>query len=459
MDSMVEKIANRTAKLCLIGLGYVGLPTAIFFAEKGYEVIGCDLLESIVNEVNAGKSPLIELNLDLRLGRLIKEGRLKATTDTPGSVRESDIILIIVPTPTKEGFEPDLQYIISAGESVAKGLKPGHLIILESTVYPGVTEDVLQPILERTGLKAGRDFGLAYCPERYNPGDSAHTIDKVTRVIGGISKEWTNMAAELYRQITEVHVVRDIKTAEMAKIIENTQRDLNIALMNEVAIICEKLGLDVADVIEAASTKWNFQPYHPGAVGGQCLPKDPWYLVKAAEKEQYLAEVVTAGRRINDRIPHHLFELLQDGLNLVRKTINGSRIVVLGLSYKENVGDTRNSPSIPLIREIKSMGGIVVSYDPFVTPEIARERFDIRYHFNVTDNIFEGADAIVLMSPHKEFLSLDFVKIKEEMNANPVVVDGRRLFNAKQLEKLGFTYMGLGLGRPRNYTPKKALPR
>jgi nucleotide sugar dehydrogenase len=459
MNAIKEKIANRTAKICIVGLGYVGLPTAVFFAEKGYSVIGCDLQLSVVEKVNRGISPIKELNLDNRIAKLVKSGKLKATTEITGSVQASDIILIIVPTPTKEGFEPDLQYVISAGDSVSKGLKPNQLVILESTVYPGVTEDMLQPILEKSGLKAGVDFGLAYCPERYNPGDSEHTMEKVTRIVGGITDDCTEVSVELYRQVTAAKAVRDIKTAEMAKIIENTQRDLNIALMNEVALICEKLGLDVTDVIEAASTKWNFQPYRPGSVGGHCLPKDPWYLFKAAEKEQYLAEVVTAGRRINDRIPHHLVELLQEGMNSVKKTINGSTIVVLGLSYKENVGDTRNSPSIPLIWEIKSLGGTVVSYDPFVTAETAKERFDIRYHSSAVDHIFERADAIVLMTPHKEFLSLDFAKIKAEMNANPVIVDGRRLFPPESLEKYGFTYMGLGLGKARYYDPPKALPK
>jgi len=440
---LLHKVKAGTARLCIVGLGYVGLPTAVLFAEKGYRVTGCDVSSSIVDEINAGRSPLTDLNLDERVNSMVRCGRLNATLETSKSVSESDITLIIVPTPTKEGFEPDLNYIISAGESVAEGLRPGHLVILESTVYPGVTEGVLEPILEQSALQAGSDFGLAYCPERYNAGDPEHTIDRVTRIVGGINDCWTEVATALYSQITKTCPVRNIKTAEMAKIIENTQRDLNIALMNEVALICEKLGLDVMNVIKAASTKWNFHVYLPGGVGGHCLPKDPWYLVKAAEKEHYLAEVITAGRRINDGVPLHLFDLLVEKLNYAGKPVKGSKIVVLGLSYKENVGDLRNSPSLPLIKEIRRMGGIVVSCDPYVNAK-SLESFDVAEHYQDCDPIFRDADAIVLMTSHNEFINLDFAKIAKQMRPKPVIVDGRRACDPEALEKAGFIYAGLG---------------
>jgi len=444
-DNLISKIHRKTARICVIGLGYVGLPTAVFFAEKGYSVTGCDVLPSIVDEINVGRSPLEDLNLDDRLGEVVKGGKLTATTETAEGVSDSDIILLILPTPTKEGFEPDLKYIISAGRSVAESLKPGQLVILESTVYPGVTEDILKPILELSGLRAGPDFGLAYCPERYNPGDADHTINKVVRIVGGIDPEWTEAAAELYAQITETFKVSSIKTAEMAKIIENTQRDLNIALMNEVALICEKLGLDVIEILKAASTKWNFHNYYPGCVGGHCLPKDPWYLVKTAEKEQYIAELVTVGRRINDRVPNHLFHLLVRSLNSVGKPVKGSKVVVLGLSYKENVGDVRNSPSLPLIAEIQKMGGTVVTCDPYVDEQFALS-LGVKEHNYYCAAAFHDADAIVLMTAHSDFEVLDFDKIKNEMHPSPVVVDGRRIFDPQTLEAKGFVHAGIGRG-------------
>jgi nucleotide sugar dehydrogenase len=288
---------------------------------------------------------------------------------------------------------------------------------------------------------------LVYCPERYNPGDGEHTISKITRVIGGISGQWTAIAAELYGTITNIHVVRNIQTAEMAKIIENTQRDLNIALMNEIALICEKMGLDAIEVIKAAATKWNFSVYYPGAgVGGHCLPKDPWYLVKAAERYGYHAAIITAGRRINDHMPYHIVQILVNALNNVRKPLKGSRIVVLGLSYKEEIGDTRNSPSKPLIHEIKKMGAEIHSVDPFVSHQDAISEFEVDSHFTTLTGIFDGADAIVLMTPHSDFKNIDFRAVKQIMSSNPIIVDGRRIYSPDELNEIGFIYRGIGKG-------------
>lgn len=440
IESLKKKIIERTARLCIVGMGYVGLPTAVFFAEKGFRVIGCDIKDEFVKKINNGTSPLSDLNLDERVARAVSDGRLAATGDAEKAVSLSDIALIIVPTPTKEGFEPDLSYIISAGEAVSRGLRKGQLVVLESTVYPGVTEEMLLPILEGSGLKAGSDFGLAYCPERYNPGDPEHTIDKVTRIIGGISEEWAKVACALYSAVTEAVPVRDIKTAEMAKIIENTQRDLNIALMNEIAIICEHLGLDVIEVIKAASTKWNFHVYLPGAgVGGHCLPKDPWYLVKAAEKRGYHAKVITAGREINDYMPEHVFGLLVKGLNSAGKPVKGTKVLILGLSYKENVGDLRNTPSRLLIKKIKEMGGTVYSVDPFVTSKEAMA-LGVDAHYTSCDEVKDELDALVLMTPHEQF--------KRELTCackGTVFVDGRRSIDESTIIN-GVIYVGLGKG-------------
>jgi len=442
--ALTDKIKTKKAKLCVVGLGYVGLPTATFFAEKGFTVIGCDIKEDVVRLVSIGKSPLKDLNIDGRVNGAVRNGKLTASMHVTEAVRKSDVVLIIVPTPTGRGFEPDLQYVVSAGESVRMGLKRGQLVILESTVYPGVTEEILKPILEKSGLKVNKDFGLAYCPERYNPGDSKHTIDKVVRIVGATSEEWAKVTEKLYGQVTRVVRVKDVKTAEMAKIIENTQRDLNIALMNEIALICERMGIDIMDVIDAASSKWNFNVYLPGSgVGGHCLPKDPWYLVKAAERLGYHAQVITAGRRVNDYMPHHMFELLQKAMNETNRTIKGSSIVVLGLSYKENVGDTRNSPAVGLIRDMVEMGGIVRTVDPYVDEETAKMEFGIDTHFLEMENVATGADAIVIVTAHKEFGALDLAKLRKRMRT-PIIIDGRRAVDKKKAIRLGFTYKCIG---------------
>jgi nucleotide sugar dehydrogenase len=439
-----DKIKTKKAKLCVVGLGYVGLPTATFFAEKGFTVIGCDIKEDVVKLVSVGKSPLKDLNIDGRVNGVVKDGKLTASMHVSEAVRKSDIVLIIVPTPTGRGFEPDLQYVVSAGESVRMGLKRGQLVILESTVYPGVTEEILKPILEKSGLRVNKDFGLAYCPERYNPGDSTHTIDKVVRIIGAATDDWAKVAARLYEQVTRVVIVKDIKTAEMAKIIENTQRDLNIALMNEIALICERIGIDIMDVIDAAATKWNFNVYYPGAgVGGHCLPKDPWYLVKAAERLGYHAQVITAGRRVNDYMPHHMFEMLLKAMNETNQSIKGSTIVVLGLSYKENVGDTRNSPALGLVRDIKEMGGIVRAVDPYVDEKTAKREFGVDEHIRKIDDVANGADAIVVVTAHKEFKSLNLAKLRKRMRT-PIIIDGRRVVDKKKAIRLGFTCKNIG---------------
>ena len=276
---MKNKIINKEAKICIVGLGYVGLPTAIFFAEEGFKVTGVDIDPEKISKINKGISTIGELNLDSKLKDLVNKKLLIATSDLKMATKNSDVIILIVPTPVTPSKDPDLSYIIDAGSEVSQGLEKGKLVVLESTVYPGVTEETLKPILEKSGLKAGVDFGLAYCPERYNPGDEEHTIKNVSRVVGGITPEWAEITLLLYQNIIleDITVLSNIKTAEAAKVIENTQRDLNIALMNELAMIFEKLDIDIMEVIEGASTKWNFNAYYPGAgVGGHCLP---WILI------------------------------------------------------------------------------------------------------------------------------------------------------------------------------------
>ena len=440
-NELSKKITEKKAKICIVGLGYVGLPTAIFFAENDFDVIGVGIDPKKLDMINQGISPLGELGLDERLEKVVKKGKLVATLDLPEATRQSDIILLIVPTPVTKSKDPDLSHVMDAGKKVSRGLEKGKLVVLESTVYPGVTEEVLQPILEESGLKAGEDFGLAYCPERYNPGDDAHSIEKVARVVGGITPEWAEITRKLYQFIIEedIKVLRNIKTSEAAKVIENTQRDLNIALVNELAMIFEKIGIDVMEVIEGASTKWNFNVYYPGGgVGGHCLPVDPYYLVKKAKELGYHSKVIAAGRTINDHMPQHVFGLLADSLNDNEKSVKNSKIVVLGLSYKENVGDDRESPSEQLINELKHYQAQVTIVDPYIE--------ETNVYGTLESDVYqalEDADAMVLMTAHQEFRNLDFEKAKKLMKI-PIIVDARRIYDPEKLREMGFIYSGVG---------------
>lgn len=440
-QELLNKIKNKESTICVVGLGYVGLPTAIFFAENDFNVIGVGVDPKKLDMINQGISPLGELGLDERLEKVVENGKLVATLDLPEATRQSDIILLIVPTPVTKSKDPDLSHVMDAGKNVSRGLGKGKLVVLESTVYPGVTEEVLQPILEESGLKAGEDFGLAYCPERYNPGDDAHSIEKVARVVGGITPEWAEITRELYQFIIEedIKVLRNIKTSEAAKVIENTQRDLNIALVNELAMIFEKIGIDVMEVIDGASTKWNFNVYYPGGgVGGHCLPVDPYYLVKKAKELGYHSKVIAAGRTINDYMPQHVFGLLTDALNDNEKSVKNSKVVVLGLSYKENVGDDRESPSEELINELEHYQARVTIVDPYIE--------ETNVYGTLESDVYqalEDADALVLMTAHQEFRDLDFEKANKLMKI-PIIVDARRIYDPEKLKEMGFYYSGVG---------------
>lgn len=444
MENLKQRIKNKSAVISVIGLGYVGLPTAVYFAEKGFKVYGVDKLVRIVNGLNKGVSHLHELGLDQRIKLVIDQDKFHCTNDTFEAVSNSDIVFIIVPTPITKDKEPDLSHVISAAEDISKSIKKGQLIVLESTVYPGVTDDIVKPILESSGLKAGVDFGLAYCPERYNPGDTKHTIDNVNRVVGGITREWAEVTKDVYSYVikAKIDTVSDIKTAEAAKVIENIQRDLNIALMNELALIFERMGIDVIEVIKAASTKWNFNVYYPGAgVGGHCLPVDPYYLVSKAREFGYHSKVITAGREINDYMPYHIFEILRDALNDMERSVKNSKIAVLGFSYKENVGDVRESPAEYFVTELVKRGAIVTVVDPYVDEKYIRS-LGVSYTKNIYESL-DGADAFVIMTSHNIFRDMDLDRAKKLMNT-PLVIDGRRIFKKEDLSKKGFVYKGVG---------------
>ncbi len=410
------------AVICIVGLGYVGLPLAEAFSHQ-FKVIGFDTDRGRVKELNLKNS-----------------GDNLTIVDDPGQINQADFIIITVPTPVTKSREPDLSYVISAARTVSQNMKTGTTVILESTVYPGVTDEVVKPILEDSGLKWGQGFKIAYSPERINPGDEEHTLDRITKIVSGMDEDTTELVAELYGKICpEVFKTKDIKTAEAAKVIENIQRDLNIALMNELAMIFEKMSLSTKDVLDAAATKWNFHHYSPGLVGGHCIPVDPYYLVYKAKELGYHPQVILAGRAINDSMPKHITEMTIKALNNVGKVIKGSKVVIMGLTYKENVADTRETPAKEIIKELKEYGIEIWGYDPLLNS--IETEFGIKALPSLEG--ISGIDCVILAVSHSAFREITLDNLKELMNDNPVLIDVRRFFNREEAERKGFYYKTL----------------
>lgn len=416
--------------VCIVGLGYVGLPLAEAFS-KSLKVIGFDVDRDRIDYLN-------------HPNRADQQGKSANLTFTiaPEDIRRADFIIVAVPTPVTKSKDPDLSYVDGAARIVGQNMKKGSTVILESTVYPGVTEEIVKPILEtESGLKCGQGFKIAYSPERINPGDDEHAIDKVTKVVAGIDEETTALVADLYRKVTPyVFKAKDIRTAEAAKVIENIQRDLNIALMNELSLIFEKMGLSTRDVLEAAATKWNFHPYSPGLVGGHCIPVDPYYLVYKAKELGYHPQVILAGRAINDYMAKHIAEMTIRSLNDVGKVIKGSKVLIMGLAYKENVADTRETPVKEIVKELKEFGVEIYGYDPLL--DNIEQEFGIKpYPFSlITHNSspITPVDCVVLAVAHDVFRHITLDELKQMMNDKPILVDVRGFFAEREAEGMGF---------------------
>jgi len=361
-------------KVAIIGLGYVGLPLALAFGRL-MSTIGFEVSQSKVDAYREGYDPTGEMGKDL----FVRATQLEYTTQT-SDISEADFVVVAVPTPVDDAHQPDLTPVIKATETVGQNLKKGAIVIFESTVYPGVTEDVCVPILEReSGLKCGEGFKVAYSPERVNPGDKVHTLEKIVKVVSGQDAATLQKVANLYEQIIEagVHRAASIKVAESAKVIENVQRDLNIALMNELAVIFDKLNIDTLDVLEAAGSKWNFLPFRPGLVGGHCIGVDPYYLTYKAEMMGYQPDVILSGREINDGMGRFIAGKTIKQMITADRKIKGACVVLLGLTFKENCEDLRNSRVIDVIRELESYGVEVVVHDPVANAANAKEIYDI----------------------------------------------------------------------------------
>jgi len=416
---MVSKTDIKDKVVCVVGLGYVGLPLAEAFS-KHFRVIGFD-----INEKKVKKLSHDNINFEM--------------TSDPSKIKMADFVIIAVPTPVTQSKEPDLSFVISASKIVGRNIKKGAIVILESTVYPGVTEETAGPILEKeSGFKLGKSFKVGYSPERVNPGDKNHTIDKITKIVSGMDKETTEKLAELYGKITTVYKTRDIKTAEAAKVIENVQRDLNIALMNELAIIFHKIGLNTKAVLDAASTKWNFYRYEPGMVGGHCIPVDPYYLVYKAKELGYHPRVILAGRSINDYIPKQIALMAIKGLNEVGKVIKDSKVLIMGLTYKENVPDIRESPVKDMIKELRDFGVDVYGYDPL----LSKKQID-SFGVKALDVLNVRADCVIVTVIHDKFKKMTFENILDIMNDKPVLIDVRGMFDKEEFQKRGVLYKTL----------------
>lgn len=413
-----KKIPDKT--VCIIGLGYVGLPLAEDFS-RHIRTIGYRRDKNKVDELNN------------RCGN-----RIEATTD-PHRIKEADFVIIAVPTPVTRAKDPDLEPVISASEVVGKNLKKGAIVVLESTVYPGVTEEIMGPVLEReSGLCCGKDFKIGYSPERINPGDEDHILKNITKIVSAMDKQSLDQVSELYGLITNVYRAPDIKTAEAAKVIENIQRDLNIALMNELSMIFARLGIDTEEVLKAAGTKWNFHTYRPGMVGGHCIPVDPYYLVQKAKEVGYHPQVILAGRSINDGMPKYVAEMAVKGLNKVGKTIKGSNVLIMGLTYKEDVADIRESPVENMVHELNEYDVNVYGYDPLLPDSVIA-------HFGTKPlpKLDRKMDAVIIAVAHQKFKQMSVKDIRLLMNDHPVLIDVRGMVDKNQAEKTGMYYKKL----------------
>lgn len=401
MSNLKNKLLNKTAVLGVIGLGYVGLPLAVEKAKAGFKTIGFDVQKSKVDMVNSGHNYIGDVvNEDLEA--LVKSGMLSATTEF-ASVAKADCVCICVPTPLDAHQQPDISYVKSSAESIVPYLHKDMLVVLESTTYPGTTEELLKPILESSGLECGKDFYLAFSPERVDPGNLIYKTKNTPKVVGGMTPECTDIAATLYESVLQapIHRVSSPAVAEMEKILENTYRNVNIGLVNELAMLCNKMNINFWEVVDAAKSKpYGFQAFYPGpGLGGHCIPLDPYYLSWKAREYGFHTSMIEASMMVNDRMPEYCVERAGKILNKFKKPLNGSKVLVLGVAYKQDIDDYRESPAIKVIEELEINGAIVNYYDPFI-PQY-REHGQIRKgEPELTTKLVEDADLVIITAAH-----------------------------------------------------------
>lgn len=454
-----ESIQNRNEKISVIGLGYVGMPLAMAFA-KVADVIGFDISRDKIEQYNNGKDVTKEVG-----DEVIKQSTALMTWEEK-HLREAKFHIVAVPTPINTDKTPDLKPIIGASRTVGRNLVRGSIVVFESTVYPGVTEDICVPILEfESGLKCGVDFRVGYSPERINPGDKVHRLENIVKVVSGMDEESLDTIAKVYEMVVKagVHRARSIKVAEAAKVIENSQRDINIAFMNELSIIFNKLGIDTRAVLEAAGTKWNFLKFTPGLVGGHCIGVDPYYLTYKAEELGYHSQIILSGRRINDDMGKYVAENTVKKIIQADKQVKGAKVAILGITFKENCPDSRNTKIIDIIEELKEYGVKALVVDPVADEKEVMKEYGIQLY---TLEEVRDVDAVIVTVPHDEFINLKLEDLKglyktspvvdkcalEEVAATltgecvsfkPVLIDVKGVFNSKEADDMKYLYWRL----------------
>jgi len=438
---------NTNPVVGVIGLGYVGLPTAIGFHEAGYSIWGCDTSNYVIETLEEGKNPVGDSELDKMIPLNGTEG-WNISTSVEDVANLCDVILVTVPTPITDDLKPDLSYVISAGELIFSSIdQTKHTtVVLESTVYPGVTNQVWRPLIEKNGLEEGLNVDIAYCPERFNPGDTERTVRKLARVIGCNNVDIGRGLVDFYKNLTEedVRYVGKIEVAEAAKVIENVQRDINIALVNELARIFPAMDVDVEDVLSAAATKWNFHRYTPGVgVGGHCIPVDPYYMIQRASDVGVPAGLISAARAVNRSMPSHVASVVIDLLWKHGVSADDARVLLLGWSYKAEVGDPRETPAEPLSETLIGKGIHVAAWDPHIEPDLIPKNVEAVEDISKAEDF----DIVILVTAHKACMELDWRNLCQNMRT-PLIYDGRRVLDLDYLSSLGWEVHAVG--RPIN---------
>ena len=432
-----ESLDDRRDRIAVVGLGYVGLPLAIHLA-RHFDVVGYDLKQARVDELRAGRDRTLEVD-----DATLQASTLQFTAD-PQDLAECRLIIVAVPTPIDDHRIPDLAPLRGAASTVGAQLRAGACVVFESTVFPGATEDICVPIMEaQSGLRCGKDFTVGYSPERINPGDKVHTVDKITKIVAGADPETTRLLAAVYGRVVAagIHEASSIKVAEAAKVIENTQRDINIALMNELAMIFDHMGIDTLNVLEAAGTKWNFLNFRPGLVGGHCIGVDPYYLTFKAEAIGYHPNMILAGRRINDNVGKFVAEKTVKMLIKGKRQVRGAIVAILGLTFKENVPDLRNTKVVDIIRELEDYGVNVRVHDPLADPEEARRY----YGLELADwDQLGTVDAVILAVLHEDYRNRGLEAISAHLHPEyPLLLDVKGAFHPEDARSMGLYYWRL----------------
>ena len=438
MNGLYEKIKANEESISLVGLGYVGMPIAVEFAKRGIKVVGFDLNKQKIETYKKGIDPTNEVGDDV-----IKASTVEFTSNAE-DLKKAKFHIVAVPTPVNDDHTPDLTPVEGASEILGKNLTKGSIVVFESTVYPGVTEDICVPILERdSGLKCGVDFKIGYSPERINPGDKVHRLSTITKIVSGMDEETLDTVAKVYEIVVDagVHRAECIKVAEAAKVIENSQRDINIAFMNELSIIFNKMGIDTQAVLKAAGTKWNFLKFYPGLVGGHCIGVDPYYLTYKAEELGYHSQIILSGRRINDDMGKYVAENAVKNLIMADKAVKNAKIAILGFTFKENCPDTRNTKIIDIVNELREYGIEPIIADPVADAAEAKRLYGIEFA-GIED--IKDMDAVILAVAHEEFSGFTTETMGKFFGeGKKVLLDIKGLLNRKEFENAGYNYWRL----------------